>query len=40
MLAAMVMVMTMTMVTNFVKGDEEENKKNVGGQVRSDFQSP
>ena len=27
MLAAVVMVMTMTMVTNFVRGDEEENKK-------------
>ena len=40
MLAAVVMVMTMTMVINFVKGDEEENKKNVAGQVGSDFQSP
>ena len=40
MLTAVVMVMTMTMVTNFAKGDEEEKKKNVADQVGSDFQSP
>ena len=32
--------MTMTMVENFVKDDEEENKKNVAGHVGSEFQSP